>query len=60
VFQDISTVDPISRGRPEIIAGPGAFTEATALFGFDLRDSDQLFSEKLDFLRRLCQTERIT
>ena len=53
-------MDPISRGRPEIIAGPGAFTEATALFGFDLRDSDQLFSEKLDFLRRLCQTERIT
>ena len=60
VFQDFSTVDLISRGRAEIIAGRGVFTEPFPLFGFDLRDYDQLFSEKLDLLRKLSQTERIT
>jgi probable LLM family oxidoreductase len=60
VFQDFSTVDLISGGRAEIIAGRGVFTEPFPLFGFDLRDYDQLFSEKLDLLRKLSQTERIT
>ena len=60
VFQDFSTVDLISGRRAEIIAGRGVFTEPFPLFGFDLSDYDQLFSEKLDLLRRLGQTERIT
>jgi probable LLM family oxidoreductase len=60
VFQDFSTVDLISGGRAEIIAGRGVFTEPFPLFGVDLRDYDQLFSEKLDLLRKLSRTERIT
>ncbi len=60
VFQDFSTVDLISGGRAEIIAGRGIFTEPFPLFGVDLRDYDQLFSEKLDLLRKLNRTERIT
>jgi probable LLM family oxidoreductase len=60
VFQDFSTVDLISGGRAEIIAGRGAFTEPFPLFGVDLRDYDQLFSEKLDLLRALSRMERIT
>jgi probable LLM family oxidoreductase len=60
VFQDFSTVDLISDGRAEIIAGRGVFTEPFPLFGADLRDYDQLFSEKLDLLRKLSRTERIT
>jgi probable LLM family oxidoreductase len=60
VFQDFSTVDLISGGRAEIIAGRGVFTEPFPLFGVDLRDYDQLFSEKLDLLRKLGRTERIT
>src|SRR5271163_97203 len=60
VFQDFSTVDLISGGRAEIIAGRGVFTEPFPLFGVDLRDYDQMFSEKLDLLRKLSQTERIT
>jgi probable LLM family oxidoreductase len=59
VFQDFSTVDLISGGRAEIIAGRGVFTEPFPLFGFDLRDYDRLFSEKLDLLRKLGRTERI-
>ena len=60
VFQDFSTVDLISGGRAEIIAGRGVFTEPFPLFGVDLGDYDQLFSEKLDLLRKLSRTERIT
>jgi probable LLM family oxidoreductase len=60
IFQDFSTVDLISDGRAEIIAGRGVFTEPFPLFGFDLRDYDQLFSEKLDLLRKLSRTERVT
>jgi probable LLM family oxidoreductase len=60
VFQDFSTLDIISGGRAEIIAGRGVFTEPFPLFGFDLRDYDQLFSEKLDLLRKLSRTGRIT
>ena len=60
VFQDFATVDLISGGRAEIIAGRGVFTEPFPLFGADLGDYDQLFSEKLDLLRKLSRMERIT
>ena len=53
VFQQFSTVDLISGGRAEIMAGRGSFTESFPLFGQDLRDYDELFAEKLELLLRL-------
>lgn len=50
VFQDFATLDLISGGRAEIIAGRGSFTDAYPLFGLALEDYDSLFSEKLDLL----------
>ncbi len=53
VFQRFATLDLISGGRAEIIAGRGSFIESFPLFGYDLNDYDELFSEKLDLLRAL-------
>jgi len=53
VFQDFATLDLLSGGRAEIIAGRGSFTEAYPLFGLDLEDYDSLFTEKLDLLLKL-------
>ena len=53
VFQDFATLDLISNGRAEIMAGRGSFIESYALFGYDLRDYDALFAEKLDLLLKL-------
>src|ERR1700735_797593 len=53
VFQEFATLDLISQGRAEIVAGRGSFTEAYPLFGLDLRDYDSLFSEKLDLLLKI-------
>jgi probable LLM family oxidoreductase len=50
VFQDFATVDLLSGGRAEIMAGRGSFTESFPLFGFDLEDYDELFEEKLKML----------
>ena len=60
VFQDFATLDLISEGRAEIMAGRGSFTESFPLFGQDLRDYDALFSEKLELLLKLRREERIT
>jgi probable LLM family oxidoreductase len=60
VFEDFATVDLISGGRAEIIAGRGIFTESFPLFGYDLADYDELFTEKLDLLMKLNIEERIT
>lgn len=60
VFQDFATIDLISNGRAEIMAGRGSFTESFPLFGQDLQDYDELFAEKLDLLLRLREEERIT
>jgi alkanesulfonate monooxygenase SsuD/methylene tetrahydromethanopterin reductase-like flavin-dependent oxidoreductase (luciferase family) len=60
VFEDFATVDLISGGRAEIIAGRGIFTESFPLFGCDLADSDDLFAEKLDLLMKLNTEERVT
>jgi len=49
VFQQFATIDLISRGRAEIVAGRGSFVEAYPLFGLDLHDYDDLFAEKLDY-----------
>src|SRR5690606_17041654 len=50
VIQDYATIDLISGGRAEIMAGRGSFIESFPLFGYSLDDYDELFSEKLDLL----------
>jgi probable LLM family oxidoreductase len=60
VFQDFATIDLISGGRAEIMAGRGSFIESFPLFGYDLEDYDTLFSEKLELLLELREHERIT
>ena len=60
VFQDFATVDLISGGRAEVIAGRGAYTKSFALFGDDLANYDALFAEKLDLLLQLNESERVT
>lgn len=60
VFQDFSTIDLLSQGRSEIIAGRGSFIESFPLFGYDLADYDALFSEKLALLLSLTENENIT
>ncbi|WP_353139949.1 LLM class flavin-dependent oxidoreductase, partial [Pseudopedobacter sp.] len=57
VFQDFSTVDLISSGRAEIIAGRGSFIESFPLFGYNLKDYDELFTEKLNLLLKINQNE---
>lgn len=59
VFQQFSTIDLISGGRAEIMAGRGSFVESFPLFGYPLEDYDELFSEKLELLLRLRNEERI-
>ena len=53
VFQEFSTLDLISNGRAEIIAGRGSFVDSFPLFGLRLEDYDELFSEKLDLLLKI-------
>jgi probable LLM family oxidoreductase len=60
VFEDFATVDLLSGGRVEVIAGRGVFTESFPLFGYDLADQDQLFAEKIDLLLKLNAAERVT
>jgi len=60
VFQDFATLDLLSGGRAEIMAGRGSFTESFPLFGYDLADYDDLFAEKLLLLMQLRRTERVT
>ncbi len=60
VFEDFATVDLISGGRAEIIAGRGAFIESFPLFGYDLADYDDVFAEKLELLLKLNGAARVT
>ncbi|MEP7286903.1 MAG: LLM class flavin-dependent oxidoreductase [Chloroflexota bacterium] len=60
VFQRFASLDLVSGGRAEIIAGRGSFIESFPLFGYDLNDYDELFSEKLDLLIELRKQERVT
>jgi len=57
VFQNFASLDIISKGRAEIIAGRGSFIEAYPLFGFNLHDYDELFVEKLDLLLHIRDNE---
>ncbi len=60
VFQQFATLDLLSGGRAEIMAGRGSFIESFPLFGYDLERYDELFAEKLDLLLRLREKERVT
>ena len=60
VYQDFATLDAISNGRAEIMAGRGSFIESFPLFGYDLTDYDELFDEKLELLLKICKSEKVT
>jgi probable LLM family oxidoreductase len=60
VFQEFATLDLISNGRAEIVAGRGSFIEAFPLFGLKLEDYDDLFAEKLDLLLTLRESTNVT
>jgi len=60
VFQQFATLDLISGGRAEIMAGRGSFIESFPLFGYDLDDYDQLFTENLDLLLAIRDSEIVT
>ncbi|MEJ0097496.1 MAG: LLM class flavin-dependent oxidoreductase [Bauldia sp.] len=60
VFEEFSTLDLISNGRAEVMAGRGSFIESFPLFGYDLRDYDSLFAEKLDLLLKIRAGEKVT
>ena len=59
VFQEFATLDLISHGRAEIVAGRGSSIEAFPLFGFDLEDYDSLFSEKLNLLLKIRENTHV-
>ena len=60
VFEEFATLDLISGGRAEIMAGRGSFTESFPLYGYDLDDYDELFAEKLELLLALRESESVT
>lgn len=60
VYQQYSTLDLLSNGRAEIMVGRGSFIESFPLFGYDLQNYEELFSEKLDLLLQLRENETIT
>jgi probable LLM family oxidoreductase len=60
VYQQYATLDLVSNGRAEIMAGRGSFIESFPLFGYNLDDYDQLFSEKLELLLTIRDQEKVT
>ncbi|MFD1177612.1 LLM class flavin-dependent oxidoreductase [Paenibacillus puldeungensis] len=60
VFQDFATLDGLSNGRAEIMAGRGSFIESFPLFGYDLNDYEELFDEKLELLLKMRDSEKVT
>jgi len=60
VFQQFATLDGISNGRAEMIVGRGSSVDAFPLFGYDLRDYEELFEEKLDLLLKIRESETVT
>src|SRR5580698_8967143 len=59
VFQQFATLDLLSNGRAEIVAGRGSFIEAFPLFGLELEDYDSLFAEKLDLLLNIHENTHV-
>ncbi|MEW9701714.1 LLM class flavin-dependent oxidoreductase [Paenibacillus sp. SI8] len=60
VYQDFATLDGISNGRAEIMAGRGSFIESFPLFGYSLEDYDELFEENLELLLAIRSSEKVT
>ncbi len=60
VFQDYATLDLISNGRAEMVVGRGSFVDAYPLFGYELKDYDALFAEKLDLLLKIQRSDTVT
>ena len=60
VYQQFASLDLLSGGRAEIMAGRGAFVESFPLFGYDLDDYDELYAEKLDLLLKIRASTRVT
>jgi alkanesulfonate monooxygenase SsuD/methylene tetrahydromethanopterin reductase-like flavin-dependent oxidoreductase (luciferase family) len=60
ILEEFATLDLLSNGRAEIMAGRGSFIESFPLFGYDLNDYDSLFTEKLELLLKLRESEHIT
>jgi len=60
LYQSFATIDLISNGRAELVAGRGSFIESFPLFGYDLKDYDALFEEKLDLLLKINTSNPIT
>jgi probable LLM family oxidoreductase len=60
LYQNFATLDLISGGRAELMVGRGSFTESFPLFGYDLRDYDALFEEKLELLLQINKERRVT
>lgn len=60
VFQRFATVDALSNGRAEVILGRGSFTESFPLFGYELKDYEILFDEKIDLFHKLLDEKPVT
>ncbi|HRI25889.1 MAG TPA: LLM class flavin-dependent oxidoreductase [Ferruginibacter sp.] len=60
LYQSFATIDLLSGGRAELMAGRGSFTESFPLFGYSLNDYDELFEEKLELLLRINKERKIT
>jgi alkanesulfonate monooxygenase SsuD/methylene tetrahydromethanopterin reductase-like flavin-dependent oxidoreductase (luciferase family) len=60
VFQQFATLDQVSGGRAEVMAGRGAFVESFPLFGYDLNDYEELFDEKIQLLMQLRESQIVT
>lgn len=60
VYQQYATIDALSNGRAEIMTGRGSFTESFPLFGYDLKDYDALFDEKMEMLLKINEQTKLT
>lgn len=60
LYQNFATIDLISNGRAELMAGRGSFIESFPLFGYNLQDYDELYEEKLELLLKINSEEKIS
>jgi len=60
IYQSFATIDQISNGRAELVAGRGSFIESFPLFGYNLNDYNELFEEKLELLLKINEHDRVT
>ena len=60
IYQNFATVDALSNGRAEVMVGRGSFIESFPLFGYDLRDYEELFDEKLAMLLKIRDNEIVS